>query len=80
MKILLELEQDEDGWWVVSAAEGQGVLTLMHGFAATVPAALADYAGAIGEYAESVREGVAEQHRADVPIWEALSPLVTERG
>jgi len=79
MRVIIEVECDEEsGDWVVSGAEFTP-LAVTHGTGATVPAALRDFAQALEEYGELVQDGVAAGYKSDVPIWQAIEPFVTER-
>ena len=80
MRVLIEVERDEEGDdWVVSGAEFTP-LVVTFGTGATVPAALRDFAAMLEDYADSIQDGVAAGYKSDVPIWQAIEPFVTERG
>ena len=76
MRLLIEVEHDED-CWVASATDGP--MALVHGSGSTVQSALHDLAESLVCYAESVQDGARAGDQSDVALWEALRPLV-ERG
>jgi len=80
MRVLIEVERDEEGDdWVVSGAEFTP-LVVTFGTGATVPAALRDFAEVIQIYADTVHDYALKGDVNDAKTWEALEPLVTERG
>ena len=81
MRVLIEVERDEEGGdWVVSGAEFTP-LAVTHGTGATVSAALRDFAQALEEFAACVRDDVAEHglHSESVDVRRFLE-VMGERG